>query len=163
MKGRACSTAHAFPASVARVKVKGLGDFMKAPQNLDEAKAIARAEKAKLTNALSAIAGSRWLLAILATFTLAFGHHSLYAPERLPRVDGLSFQQMGLPPSVDFGYAAEIHEAALRQGARERVREAVAGNPELNPVFNLVGFGTCLLLLAGNLWIMTRRRRFTRG
>lgn len=140
---------------------------MQAPKSLAEAKTLVRQERMKVTNSLSAIAGSRWLLAILATLVLAFGTHLAYAPSRLPSVGGLSLASSGLPPSVDFGFAGEqaqaAREAAIREGAPERVQAAVSANAERIPLFNAIGFGLTLALLLGNMWIMTKRRRFTRG
>jgi hypothetical protein len=54
--------------------------MMRQPQSLAEAKEIFREEKSKVTSSLSAIAGSRWLMAILATLVIAFGTHLAYAP-----------------------------------------------------------------------------------
>jgi hypothetical protein len=140
---------------------------MQTPKNLDEAKAIFRAERTKVTSSISAIAGSRWLLAILATVVLAFGTHLIYAPSRLPPVGGVSVAAVGLPPNVDFGFAGEqakaAQEAALREGAAERAQQLIAANSERAPLFNAIGFGVALVLLLVNMTIMTKRRRFTRG
>lgn len=140
---------------------------MEAPKSLEEAKAAFGREKAKVTGSLSAIAGSRWLMAILATFAMAFASHTLYARERLPNVEGLRFEQTGLPPSVDFGFAGEqageIRDAAVREGAKERAAQALAENAERIPLFNMIGLGLSLALLLANMWIMTKRRRVTRG
>lgn len=137
------------------------------PKSLAEAKQIFREERAKLKSSVSAVAGSRWLMAILATFVIAFGAHLAYAPARLPPVGGLSLAQSGLPPSVDFGFAGEqaqaAREAAIRQDAPGQVRAFVSANAEKIPLFNAVGFGVALTLLLGNMWIMTKRRRVTRG
>lgn len=141
--------------------------MVRQPQSLAEAKQIFREEKSKVTASLSAIAGSRWLTAILATLVIAFGVHLAYAPARLPAVGGVSLAAVGLPPSVDFGYAGEqakeAIEAAQRSEARSRAQEFVAANAEKIPLFNAIGFGAGLLLLIGNMWIMTKRRRFSRG
>lgn len=140
---------------------------MQTPKNLDEAKAIFRAERTKVTTSISAIAGSRWLLAILATIVLAFGTHLIYAPSRLPPVGGVSIAAVGLPPSVDFGFAGEqaqaARDAAAREGAAERAQEFLAASAERAPLFNAIGFGVALVLLIVNMTIMTKRRRFTRG
>lgn len=141
------------------------------PQSLDEAKQIFQQEKAKVASALSAVAGSRWLLAILATFALAFGSHLAYAPSRLPAVGGLSLSQTGLPPSLDWGVAGEqvtaAREAAQRENVPAKVKARLAEEAEANarliPALNAIGFGLCLLLLAINLWIMTKRRPVSRG
>ena len=36
-------------------------------------------------------------------------------------------------------------------------------NAERIPIFNAVAFGIALLLLLGNMWIMTKRRPYSRG
>ncbi|MBN8608470.1 MAG: hypothetical protein J0L81_16250 [Caulobacterales bacterium] len=140
---------------------------MQTPKNLNEAKAIFRAERIKVTSSISTIAGSRWLLAILATVVLAFGTHLIFAPARLPPVGGVSVAAVGLPPNVDFGFAGEqaqaAREAALREGAAERAQQLIAANAERAPLFNAIGFGVALVLLIVNMAIMTKRRRFTRG
>jgi hypothetical protein len=137
------------------------------PTSLKEAREIVREERIKVTSSLSAIAGSRWLMAILATFAIAFGAHLAYAPARLPPVGGVSLAAVGLPPSVDFGFAGEqaeaAREAALRQDAPGRVSTFFEENADKIPLFNMVGFGLTLALLLGNMWIMTKRRRVTRG
>ena len=141
--------------------------MVRQPKNLAEAKQIIKEERLKLTSSLSAIAGSRWLLAILATFALAFGTHLLYAPARLPPVSGLSIAQIGLPTGVDFGFvgeqAKEAAAAARNQDVGGRVQEVVGANSERIPLINAIGFGLALVLLAINMTIMTRRRRTTRG
>lgn len=141
--------------------------MVRQPSNLAEAKQIFREEKRKVTTSLSAIAGSRWLMAILATLVLAFGTHLAYAPARLPAVGGVSLAAVGLPPSVDFGFAGEqaqqAAEAARNSEARTRAQEFAAANADKIPIVNAVGFGLALLLLLGNMWIMTKRRRVSRG
>ncbi len=140
---------------------------MRQPTNLAEAKEIFREEKAKVTGSISAIAGSRWLMAILATLVIAFGTHLIYAPARLPAVGGVSLAVVGLPPTVDFGFAGDqakqAAEAARNSEARTRAQEFVAANQERIPIFNAVAFGLSLLLLLGNMWIMTKRRPYSRG
>ncbi|MFO0202407.1 MAG: hypothetical protein ACK528_04670 [Alphaproteobacteria bacterium] len=140
---------------------------MQTPKNLDEAKARFRAERAKVTTSISAIAGSRWLLAILATIVIAFGTHLIYAPARLPPVGGVSVAAVGLPPNVDFGFAGEqakaAQDAAIREGAAERAQNLIAANAERAPLINAIGFGVALVLLLVNMTIMTKRRRVTRG
>lgn len=140
---------------------------MRQPTNLAQAKQIFREEKAKVTGSISAIAGSRWLMAILATLVIAFGTHLIYAPARLPAVGGVSLAVVGLPPTVDFGFAGDqakqAAEAARNSEARTRAQEFVAANQERIPIFNAVMFGLSLLLLLGNLWIMTKRRPYSRG
>jgi hypothetical protein len=141
--------------------------MVRQPKNLAEAKQVIREERIKLTSSLSALAGSRWLMAILATFVIAFGVHLAYAPARLPPVSGLSLTQVGFPTDLDFGVvgdqAKEAASAAQRQDIRGRVQELVGANPERYPLYNAIGFGVALVLLLGNMWIMTKRRRFTRG
>jgi len=141
--------------------------MVRQPKNLAEAKQIVREERIKITSSLSALAGSRWLLAILATFVIAFGTHLAYAPGRLPTVGGLSLAASGLPPSVDFGVvgeqAGQAFEAAERSEARSRAQEFLDANAERMPLFNAIGFGVALLLLLINMTIMTRRRRVSRG
>ncbi len=139
---------------------------MQTPRSLEEAKTAFKAEKAKVTTSLSTIMGSRWLLAIAATFALAFGTHLAYAPSRLPPVGGLSLSTAGLPP-LDFGVAGEqaakAREAAIREGAPSQIQAAINENREYVPMMNAVGFGLALLILALNLTLMTKRRRVTRG
>jgi uncharacterized membrane protein len=141
--------------------------MVRQPKNLAEAKQIVREERIKITSSLSALAGSRWLLAILATFAIAFGTHLAYAPARLPTVGGLSLASTGLPPNVDFGVvgeqAGQAVEAAQRSEAQQRAQQFLDENAERMPLFNAIGFGVALVLLFGNLWIMTKRRRFSRG
>ncbi len=140
--------------------------MVRQPKDLAEAKQIFREERAKVRNSLSAIAGSRWLMAILASLTLAFGAHLAYAPARLPPIQGLSLTQVGLPP-VDFGFlgeqAREAAAAAERQDVRGQAQQAVAQNSKRAPLINAIGFGLALVLLLLNMTIMTRRRRTTRG
>lgn len=145
--------------------------MVRQPKNLAEAKEIFREEKTKVTSSISAIAGSRWLLAILATFVIAFGTHLAFAPARLPGVGGVSLAAVGLPPSVDFGFAGEQAKQAADAAARsegrsqieQRLAEEAAANPNFIPTLNMIGFGVCLVLLLGNMFIMTKRRRFSRG
>lgn len=141
--------------------------MVRTPHSLKEAKEIVHEERVKVTSSLSAIAGSRWLMAILATFAITFGAHLIYAPARLPPVAGVSLTTLGLPTGVDFGFvgeqAGEAAAAAGRQGAQGRVDEFITSNEARVPLINAIGFGAALLLLLGNMWIMTVRRRFTRG
>lgn len=141
--------------------------MVRQPTNLAEAKQIFREEKAKVTSSLAAIAGSRWLMAILATLVIAFGTHLAFAPARLPAVGGVSLAAVGLPPSVDFGFAGDqakqAAEAAANSEARTRAEEFVAANQDKIPIFNGVIFALALLLLLGNMWIMTKRRPYSRG
>ncbi len=141
--------------------------MVRQPQNLAEAKQIFREEKRKVTSSLAAIAGSRWLTAILAALVLVFGTHSLYAPTRLPTVSGLSLAQLGLPSGVDFGVAgeqaAQARDAAIREDVPGRIETLLTDNAELIPTLNMIGFALFLALLLGNLWIMTVRRPYSRG
>lgn len=140
---------------------------MRTPQNLEDAKAIFREERAKLTGSLAALAGSRWLLAILATFAIAFAVNLLYSPTQLPAIGGISLTTVGLPPNLDFGVvgdqAAQAREAAQRQGAQSELAAFLAEHADLIPIINAVGFGLTLLMLLGNMWIMTVRRPLSRG
>jgi hypothetical protein len=140
---------------------------MDTPKSLEEAKAVFRVEKAKVTSSLSALAGSRWLMAILATFVIAFGANVIYSPSQLPAVGGVSLTAIGLPPNLDFGVAgeqaAQAHDAAVREGAQAEAASFIDANPQLIPILNWAGFGATFALLVGNMWIMTKRRRYTRG
>ena len=141
--------------------------MVRTPQNLEDAKALFREEKAKLTGSLSAIAGSRWLTAILATFVIAFGVNALYGPTQLPSVGGLSLTTAGLPPNLDFGVvgeqAGQAVDAAQRQNAGGEVQAFVSENAQFIPILNWIGLGLTFGLLMANMWIMTARRRFSRG
>jgi hypothetical protein len=141
--------------------------MVRQPKDLAEAKQIFAEEKNKVTGSISAIAGSRWLLAILATLVIAFGTHLAFAPTRLPAVGGVSLAAVGLPPSVDFGFAGDqakqAAEAAANSEARTRAEEFVAANADKIPIFNAAMFALALLLLLGNMWIMTKRRPYSRG
>jgi hypothetical protein len=146
---------------------------MQTPRNLKEAWQIVRDQAGKIGGALSALAGSRWLLAILATFALVFGAHLIYAPQRLPSVHGLSLAQAGLPPNLDFGEAGRELGARLqeRQSEAANVRGEIiaeidaraAEDPAFIPMLNRIGFGVALVLLLANMALMTLRRRATRG
>jgi hypothetical protein len=140
---------------------------MRTPHSLKEAKAIVHEEKVKVTSSLSAIAGSRWLMAILATFALAFGIHAAYAPARLPTIGGLSLAQVGLPSGVDFGVVGEqakqAQEAAARQNVGSHVTGLIDQHATYIPYINYAGFALALVLLLINMTIMTKRRRSTRG
>jgi hypothetical protein len=141
--------------------------MVRQPKSLSEAREIVREERIKFTTAVSTVAGSRWLMAILATFVLAFGVHLAYAPNRLPPVAGLSVATFGLPTDLDFGFvgeqAQEAAAAADRQDVRGRAEALAAANAERVPTINAVGFGAALVLLFINMTIMTKRRRTTRG
>lgn len=138
---------------------------------LEEAKAVYNVEKNKVLVATQAVIGSRMVMAVLATLALAFACHGLFAPTRLPSVAPPSAAQIGLPPDLDFGIlgeqAREAAAAAQRENVPERVQAIVnemrEGNPQVVPILNWVGFGIAFLLLLGNMWIMTKRRRVSRG
>lgn len=140
---------------------------MPAPRNLEDAKAAVRAEGLKLTTALSILAGSRWLTALAAALAMSFGVTLAYAPGRLPNLSGLSLTTFGLPDNLDFGVAGEqareAAEAAQRQGAGEAAAGFLAEHANWIPWINGLTFALCLAVLGGNLWIMTKRRRFSRG
>ncbi|HRP11926.1 MAG TPA: hypothetical protein PLK37_12895 [Terricaulis sp.] len=139
---------------------------MQTPKNLDEAKALVKSEKAKLTTAFSTAIGSRWLLAIAAAFALAFASHTIYAPSRLPPVGGLNMAAIGLPP-LDLGIvgeqAAKARDAAVAQGAPSYIQAKINENRQYVPLMNAIGLGLALVVLAINLTVMTKRRRVTRG
>lgn len=140
---------------------------MSQPQTLQEAKTAVRLEVGRVKRSLSDIAGSRWLLAILATLAIAFAAHLAYAPERLPTIGGLSIAQSGLPPSVNFGYAgekaAEARQAAQNEELGGRAKTWAESNAERIWMINAIGLGLALVLLAINLTIMTKRRWYTKG
>ena len=68
---------------------------------------------------------------------------------------------------MDFGLAGDqakqAIEAAEQSEAQTRAQEFFDENAERMPIFNAVGFGVALVLLFVNMWIMTKRRRFSRG
>lgn len=140
---------------------------MRQPKSLDDAKQMFREERAKVAASVSLIAGSRWLLAIAAALTLTFGSHIVYAPNRLPAMEWLHWQNVGLPPSVDFGLAGEqwdeMRAAAERHDVAARAEEALAASQDRNVLINALAFLAALGVLALNLWIMTKRRAHTRG
>lgn len=139
---------------------------MRQPKDLNEAKAMIREEKNKLLRAFNAVIGSRPLMALLATFVIAFALHAVYAPTRLPTVGAVSLVQVGLPP-LDLGVVGEqlpeVKQAAANEDLPGRWREFVAENSANIPLWNWIGFGVAFVLLAINLTIMTIRRRYTRG
>jgi hypothetical protein len=140
---------------------------MRTPHSLTEAKAVFHQEKVKVTSSLAAIAGSRWLMAVLAAFALAFGLHAIYAPARLPTIGGLTLSQIGLPSNIDFGVVGEqarqAQEAAVRQNVGGHVSSLIDQHADYIPYLNYAGFALAFALLAVNIAIMTKRRRFTRG
>jgi hypothetical protein len=141
--------------------------MVRQPKDLAEAKQIFREEKAKLFSSLSAVAGSRWLMAILASLAVTFGVHLIYAPTRPPSLEWLRWENIGLPPSVDFGFAGEqwneMREAAKANDVAGQVQATLAEDPVRYLWFNAAVFAVALILLFANMWIMTKRRRLTRG
>lgn len=139
---------------------------MRQPKDLNDAKAMYREEKGKLLRAFNSVVGSRPRMAVLATFTIAFALHAIYAPTRLPTVGAVSLVQIGLPP-LDLGAVGEelpeLQEAAKNEDLPGQWNEFVAKNDEHIPLWNWIGFGVAALLLAINLTIMTIRRKYTRG
>ena len=139
---------------------------MPLPRSLNEAKAFFQEQRTKVTGSLSALAGSRWLLAVLATLVIAFGANVVYSPGQLPVIGGISLTSFGLPP-LDWGVigeqAVQAGDAARRQGAISDIAAFLGEHAELIPIINAAGFGLCLALLLGNMWIMTARRRLSRG
>lgn len=136
--------------------------MVQAPQSLDEAKALVRAEKAKVTSALGAIFGSRVAMAVAAVLTVGFGSHVVFSPDRLPPIGGLTLAQVGLPP-LDFGLLGQgvrdASDAAMREGAAGEVTAFLGENQDLIPLLNAVGFGACLLLLLWTFRIQARKWR----
>lgn len=140
---------------------------MRQPHNLEEAKAIYREEKRKVTHSLDAIIGSRVLMAVLATFVIAFAVNLVTSPDQLPNVGGLSIARLGLPADVDFGVvgeqAAQARQAALDQGAPGAVQSFLDEHRDWVPIINGAGLGATFVLLMVNMTVMTMRRRFTKG
>lgn len=136
------------------------------PRNLAEAREFVREERGKLSSAFSAVIGSRVLLAVLATFAIAFAANLIYSPGQLPAVGGLSLGALGLPP-LDLGVVGEqagkAADAASRQGAGARASAFLTEHAGSIPLINMIGLGLTLALLAVNLTIMTKRRRISRG
>lgn len=141
--------------------------MVRTPQSLAEAKQIVGEEKAKITRSLDALIGSRILMAVLATFLIAFGINLATSPSQLPNVGGVTIARLGLPPSVDFGVvgeqAAQAGAAAEREGAQGLVAGFLAGHRDWVPILNGIGFGAMLVLLLVNMAVMTRRRPYTKG
>ena len=140
---------------------------MRTPQSLDDAKAIYSEEKGKITRSLDALIGSRILMAVLATFVIAFAVNFATSPDQLPNVGGLSLARIGLPSGVDFGVvgeqAAQAKQAAVEQGAQGQIDAFLGEHREIVPLLNGAALGASLVLLLWNMTIMTRRRRFTKG
>lgn len=141
--------------------------MVRRPQSIDEAKQIYSEEKGKVLRSLDALIGSRVLMAVLATFVLAFAVNLWMSPNQMPNVGGLSLATYGLPPNVDFGFLGEQYDtakqAAYEQGLDGEVRSFLDGNRGLVPIINGILFGASVVLLLWNMGVMTRRRRFTKG
>lgn len=140
---------------------------MRTPESLEDAKAIYREEKMKFTGAVSTVAGSRWLTAVASALAISFGTTWAYAPDRLPNLSGASFATFGLPTDLDFGVAGEqareAAEAAQRQDGGGFIGNFLAEHASWIPAVNGAVFLVCVGVLAANLWVMTQRRRYTRG
>jgi hypothetical protein len=140
---------------------------MRTPQSLNDAKAIYREEKGKITRSLDALIGSRVLMAVLATFAIAFAVNLATSPDQLPNVGGLSLARIGLPASVDFGVvgeqAAQAKQAAIEQGAQGEIDAFLGEHREIVPLLNAGALGATLILLLWNMTVMTQRRRVTKG
>lgn len=141
--------------------------MVRQPRNLDEAKALYKEEKRKVTRSFDAIIGSRILMAVLATFVIAFAVNLVTSPDQLPNVGGLSIARLGLPADVDFGLvgeqATQAGQAAVREGAAGYVQTFLNDNRQAVPIINGIGLGATFVLLLVNMTIMTKRRRFTKG
>ncbi|HYD88216.1 MAG TPA: hypothetical protein VEA80_12115 [Vitreimonas sp.] len=133
---------------------------MRQPRSLDEAKAMVRAEKAKLSTALKAIAGAPAVTAVLAALLIAFGVNLLYSPTQLPLLGDWTFASIGLP-NLDLGLAgeqaAQIRDAAAAQDVSGRALSWADQNPDKVPLINAIGAGGALALLFVNLGLTARR------
>lgn len=132
--------------------------------SLNDAKARVAAEKAKLTTAIKAVAGSRVLIGVFGALLLAFAAHAFYFPERLPSLaHGLSIASIGLPADLDFGAVGEgakqARDAAIRQGGVEKAQSFLAAYPILTPIINWAGAVAALALLLWALAIQSDIRR----
>ena len=90
------------------------------------------------------------------------GHVALTRPEATLSRNSLSeFRQR------DFGFAGEqareAAAAAVNNGARERAEAALAQNQDRYALINAIAFGLTFVLLIANMWVMTKRRPYTRG
>lgn len=141
--------------------------MVRRPKDLEDAKAIYKEEKQKVTRSLDALIGSRMLMAVLATFVIAFAVNLATSPDQLPNVGGLSVARLGLPPEVDFGVvgeqAVQAQQAAERENASGYVQTFLNDNRQAVPIINGVGLGATFVLLMVNMTVMTKRRRFTKG
>lgn len=141
--------------------------MVRQPKSLDEAKAIYREEKGKVTRSLNSIIGSRLLMAVLATFVIVFAVNLVVSPDRLPNIGGLSLARVGLPSDVDFGFVGEqaqqAQQAAVEQGASGQVQSFLNDHRDLAPIINAFCLGAAFVLLIWNMTVMTLRRRYTKG
>ena len=141
--------------------------MVRTPHNLAEAKQIYVEEKRKVTHSFDAIIGSRVLMAVLATFVIAFAVNLAVSPNHLPSVGGLSIAGLGLPSDVNFGVVGEqaqqAQRAAIDQGATGYVQGFINDHRSWVPIANGIGLGATFMLLLVNMTIMTKRRRFTKG
>ncbi|MGE3928909.1 MAG: hypothetical protein AB7G05_02020 [Hyphomonadaceae bacterium] len=141
--------------------------MVRQPRSLDEAKQIYREEKAKVTRSFDALIGSRILMAVLATFAIAFAVNLWTSPDQLPNVGGLSLATYGLPDSVDFGFAGEQAreglDAAKREGLDTEVSRFLDDNRHFVWLMNAGALVLTVALLLWNMTVMTRRRPYTKG
>jgi hypothetical protein len=133
---------------------------MRQPQSLEDAKAIVREEKAKLSTAVKAVLGAPALTAVLAALLIAFGVNLLYSPSQLPLLGDWTLASVGLP-NLDFGVAgeqaAQIRDAAANQDLTGRTLSWADQNPDKTPLINAIGAGAALVLLLANMWLTARR------
>lgn len=141
--------------------------MVRQPKSLDDAKAIYREEKGKVLRSLNSIIGSRVLMAVLATFVIAFAVNLIISPDRLPNIGGLSLARVGLPNDIDFGFVGEqvgqAKQAAIEQGAPSQVQGFLSEHRDLAPIINAFCLGAAFVLLIWNMTVMTLRRRYTKG
>ena len=137
---------------------------MRQPKSLDDAKAIYREEKSKLTTAIGSLVGSRPVLAVMALLMITFGVQALMSPSQLPPVTGMGLAQLGLPP-LDFGVvgqgASEAVASAERAGGRDFFLEWIAANPGAVPYINIGITALAAVLLALNIFAAARRYQRT--
>lgn len=133
---------------------------MRQPQSLDDAKAMVRAEKAKVSTALKKIFGAPVVTALLAALLVTFGANLLYSPTQLPLLGDWSLASVGLP-NLDFGVvgeqATQIGQAATNQDLSGRALSWADQNPDKVPLINITVTIAALLLLFGNMWLTARR------
>lgn len=133
---------------------------MRQPQSLEDAKAIVREEKAKVSTALKKVFGAPVVTALLAALLIAFGANLLYSPTQLPLLGDWTLASVGLP-NLDFGVvgeqAAQISQAAANQDLSGRAVSWADQHPDKVPLINIAVTIAALLLLLGNMWLTTRR------